>query len=75
MLAFGKPLTFQLIRQMVAAGDPVEYARWGTLYEDPEFRRTQQLIAAVWGVVYILEAGARVALAFVATVASTAPSL
>jgi hypothetical protein len=66
-LALGKPLTFQLIRQMVTAGDPAEYARWGALYEIPSFRRTQQLIALVWGLAYIVEAGARVVLALVTT--------
>jgi intracellular septation protein A len=66
-LAFGKPLTFSLIRQMVAGQDPVENARWNGLYEIPSFRRTQQSIALVWGVAYIAEAGVRVALALVAT--------
>src|SRR5262245_45023983 len=55
-LAFGKPLTFSLIRQMVAGQDPVENARWNGLYEIPSFRRTQQLIAIVWGIAYIAEA-------------------
>jgi len=67
-LAFGRPLTFQLIRQMVAAGNEAEYARWGKLYDEvPDFRRTQRMIAIVWSIAYIAEAAARVGLALVAT--------
>ena len=62
-LAFDKPLTFHLIRQMVAGQDPVENARWNALYEVPSFRATQRLIAAVWGVGYIVEALVRVTMA------------
>jgi hypothetical protein len=65
-LAFGRPLTFVLIRQMVAGHDAAENIRWNALYDDvPMFRRAQRLIAVVWGIAYIVEAGARVALAFV----------
>ena len=64
-LAFGRPLTFVLIRQMVAGHDPVENARWNALYDIPSFRRTQRLIAVVWGIAYVVEAGARVGLALV----------
>jgi len=67
-LAFGRPLTFQLIRQMVAAGNEAEYARWGKLYDEvPDFRRTQRMIAIVWSIAYIAEAAARVGLALVTT--------
>ena len=50
-----KPLTFLLIKQMVAGQDPVENARWNALYEIPSFRQMQRLIAAVWGGAYIVE--------------------
>jgi len=67
-LAIGRPLPFQMIRQMVAAGNEAEYARWGKLYDEiPDFRRTQQMIAIVWGIVYIAEAAVRVGLALVTT--------
>ena len=67
-LAFGKPLTFSLIRQMVTAGNPAEYARWGTLYDEvPDFRRAQRSIAIVWSIAYLAEAAARVGLALVTT--------
>jgi intracellular septation protein A len=67
-LAFGRPLTFQLIRQMVAAGNEAEYARWGKLYDEvPDFRRTQWMIAIVWSIAYIAEAALRVGLALVTT--------
>ena len=62
-LAFGKPLTFHLIRQMVAGQDPAENARWNALYEVASFRRTQRLIAAVWGIAYVVEALVRIAMA------------
>jgi len=65
-LAFRRPLTFVLIRQMVAGHDAAENIRWNALYDDvPVFRRTQRLIGVVWGVAYVVEAGARVALALV----------
>lgn len=63
-LAFDKPITFLLIRQLVAGHDPAENARWNGLYLVPSFRRTQQLIAVVWGITYVAEAVLRVVLAF-----------
>jgi intracellular septation protein A len=58
-----RPLTFHLIKQMVAGHDPVENARWNALYEIPSFRRMQRFIAAVWGTAYIVEALVRVTMA------------
>ncbi len=58
-----RTLTFYLMRQMVAAGDPAIVERWNGLWDVPSFRRTQQLVAIVWGLTYVVEAIVRVVLA------------
>jgi hypothetical protein len=69
-LAFRRPLTFVLIRQMVAGHDAAENIRWNGLYDEvPSFRRTQRVIAVVWGLAYVVEAAVRVGLALVVAAA------
>ena len=58
-----RTLTFYLMRQIVAAGDPAIVERWNGLWGVPSFRRTQQLVAVVWGLTYVVEAVVRVVLA------------
>src|SRR5262249_31471478 len=60
-----RPLMFSVSRQFVAGSDPARNAWWDGLWEFPNFRSGMRVVTAVWGVVYLLEAAARVTLAFV----------
>lgn len=60
-----RPLMFYVVRQFVAAGDPVRFEWWNGLWQFESFRRSQRVATAVWGVAYIIEAFVRVAFAMV----------
>jgi hypothetical protein len=60
-----RPLPFYVIRQFMAAYDPALNAWWNSLWERPDFRRMNRIIAVVWGATFIIEAVARVLLALV----------
>lgn len=58
-----RPLLFYIQRQFVAGDDPVRLEWWNGLWESPHFRSAQRLVTAVWGIVYLIEAIARVGFA------------
>lgn len=60
-----RPLTFSFGRQFATGGDPHRIAHWEGLWLYPSFRHTQRVMTAVWGIGFVLEATARVALVFV----------
>jgi intracellular septation protein A len=60
-----RPLLFYIQRQFVAGDDPVRLEWWNGLWEFPQFRAAQRLVTAVWGIVYLIEAIARVGFALV----------
>jgi hypothetical protein len=66
-LAAGRPLMFYVNRQFVAGDDPELLAWWNGLWQVEGFRAAQRFITAVWGVVYLIEALARVGLALILT--------
>jgi hypothetical protein len=62
-LLFRRPLLFYLSRQTVAAGQPERAAYFDSLWVYPRFRHLQRVLTATWGVGYLMEASARVAIA------------
>jgi intracellular septation protein A len=71
-LALPRPLAFFFGRQFATAGDPARVQTWNSYWVYPQFRRVQYTITAVWAAVLLLDAGARVVLAFVLPVATMA---
>jgi hypothetical protein len=69
-LALPRPLAFFFGRQFATAGDPARVQTWNSYWVYPQFRQVQYTITAVWAGVLLLDAGVRVALAFVLPVAS-----
>jgi intracellular septation protein A len=59
-----KPLMFFLGRQLSTRGDAALVAEWNERWQYARFRRTMRLITAAWGVGYLLEVVARVAVAY-----------
>ena len=66
-LLASRPLMFIVSRQFVAGEDPARIAWWNGLWEFANFRSGMRVVTAVWGIVYLLEAIARVIFAFVLT--------
>ncbi|MCC6179708.1 MAG: hypothetical protein IT305_30725 [Chloroflexi bacterium] len=62
-LLFPRPLMFYFGRAFVSAGHPERAVWFDRLWQYEEFRFSQRLITAVWGVGYAVEAGVRVVLA------------
>ena len=60
-----RPLMFYINRQFVAGDDPVRLEWWNGLWEFPHFRAALRFVTAVWGIVYLIEAIARVGFALV----------
>ncbi|WP_342777136.1 MULTISPECIES: VC0807 family protein [Streptomyces] len=60
-----RPLIFYFGRKFATDGTPESTAWWNGLWQYPGFRRSMTVMTAVWGVGYLLEAGVRVALAYV----------
>jgi len=58
-----RPLLFYINRQFVAGDDPARLAWWNALWQLPDFRAAHRRVTAVWGIVYLLEALARVGFA------------
>lgn len=65
-----RPLTFYFGGQFVAHGDPARMAYWESLWQYPQFRHTQRVMTAVWGIGWILDAIIRVVLVFVLSVSA-----
>ena len=62
-LLTARPLMFYINRQFVAGDDPAKIAWWNGLWEYPNFRASQRIVTAVWGITYLVEASIRVGLA------------
>jgi hypothetical protein len=58
-----RPLMFYITRQFVAGDDAARVAWWNGLWDFPRFRAGMRRVTAVWAVVYMAEALARVGLA------------
>jgi hypothetical protein len=58
-----RPLLFYLGRQTIAAGQPERAAYFDSLWVYPRFRHVQRVLTVTWGVGYLIEASARVAIA------------
>jgi hypothetical protein len=65
-----RPLLFYFGRQFAAGGDPPRIARWEGLWQYASFRHGMRLMTAVWGIGFVLESAARVALVFVLSVSA-----
>jgi hypothetical protein len=61
-LFFGRPLTFYLGRRFATDGSRVQRDWWDGLWQHPQFRRTQRLLGAAWGLSLFGEASIRAAL-------------
>jgi len=64
-LLLPRPLMFYLGRQFASGGDPARAAYFTSLWQYEQFRHSQRLITAVWGLGFVAEALVRVALTFV----------
>jgi hypothetical protein len=60
-----RPLMFYFGRKFGTDGSRKAVAEWNGLWQYPGFRRTQRIITTVWGVAFLAEGGARIALVFV----------
>ncbi len=58
-----RPLMFYVNRQFVAGEDPARLEWWNGLWRLDDFRAGMRFVTAVWGIAYLIEALARVALA------------
>jgi hypothetical protein len=63
-LLMARPLMFYIGRSFATDGSPEGRAWWNSLWQYPGFRHSQRLITGMWGVAYVLEAIARVVLAY-----------
>jgi hypothetical protein len=61
-LLFGRPLTFYLGRRFATDGSRPQRDWWDGLWQHAQFRRTQRLLGAVWGLALFGEAAIRAAL-------------
>lgn len=66
-----RPLIFRLGRRYSTGNDPAEMAAWDARWERPLFRRVLRVMTAVWGSALLLEAFARVVVAFTMPVATS----
>lgn len=60
-----RPLMFYFGRKFATDGTPESTAWWNGLWQFDGFRRTMIVMTTVWGVAYLVEAGVRIALAYV----------
>ncbi|MFF0550342.1 VC0807 family protein [Streptomyces sp. NPDC004311] len=60
-----RPLMFYFGRKFATDGTPASTAWWNGLWQYEGFRRSMTVMTAVWGVVYLVEAGVRIVLAYV----------
>ncbi len=65
-----RPLMFYFGRQFATGGEAKRMARWEGLWQYESFRHGMLVMTAVWGIGFMLEASARVALVFVLSVSA-----
>ena len=58
-LLFGRPLTFYFGRRFATDGSKLQRDWWNGLLRYSQFRRTQRLLTAIWGVALVGEAAIR----------------
>ncbi|HEX3548855.1 MAG TPA: VC0807 family protein [Candidatus Elarobacter sp.] len=63
-IAAGRPLIFQFAKDFSAGDERAGRARWDALWEIEGFRRSMRFITAVWGIGLLIEAAARIVVAF-----------
>ena len=68
LLVAPRPLMFYFGRRFATGGDPARVEWWNGLWRYAGFRRTQVVITAVWGVVFLLEAVVRGVLTYTLSV-------
>jgi hypothetical protein len=57
----GRPIGFESAKPMATKGDPERLAAYERAWErSPEFRRTERVITAVWGVAFLADAVLRI---------------
>ena len=59
-----RPLIFTFGREFATAGDPARQTEWDRLWDNAYFRYVNRLMTVVWGVTYLIEAFARVVIAY-----------
>lgn len=59
-----RPLMYFIGRTFSTGNDPKLVAAWNDRWQYIEFRRVIRMLTAVWGIAYLLEAAARVAIAY-----------
>ena len=69
-LVLPRPLAFFFGRQFATGGEPSRVETWNSYWAYPEFRRVQYTITAVWAAALLLDAGLRVVLTFILSVAT-----
>ncbi len=62
-LLLPRPLLYYVTRQFAAGDDPQKLAIWNGLWAARTFRVAMYLVTSVWGVIFALEAAARVVMA------------
>lgn len=64
----GRPVMFYFGRQFATGGVPERVATWDDLWQYPQFRHTQRIMTAVWGLGWLADALLRIGLVFVLSV-------
>lgn len=64
LVVLPRPLMFYFGRQFSSAGDPTRAAAFDAMWQYERFRSVNRNMTLVWGVGYLVEATARVALSF-----------
>ncbi len=60
-----RPLMFYIGRKFATDGSPAGLAAWGSYWDRSRtFRRSNRVMSAVWGVVFLVEAAIRVVAAY-----------
>jgi hypothetical protein len=63
-----RPLMFFVGRTFSTGNDPALISAWNDRWQYPQFRHVIRVITAAWGIAFLIEAAARVVLAYVSPV-------
>lgn len=61
---FPRPLMFYFGAKFATDGTKAGLAYWNGLWRYPDFRKSQYVVNAMWGIAYLVEAGLRIAIAY-----------
>jgi len=70
-----RPLMFYISRRFVAGDDPARLEWWSGLWQYQTFSSAMRFVTAMWGIVYLIEALARVGFALTLTPATVVATL